>query len=116
MRASIARWARQAGLAVIIALASAMTATAAQAVDVTTARDDVSEADIDASNGKIKAGYGALVSMWSADFEQLGVRFLAPGLPRYRSAVRTSCGIMPGGPRCQESRSRHSLATLALAG
>jgi predicted metalloprotease len=96
MRASVARWARQTGLAVIIALATATTATAAQVADVPTNPDEVSQADIDASNGKIKAGYGALVSMWSADFEQLGVRFMAPGLLRYRGAVRTSCGLMPG--------------------
>jgi predicted metalloprotease len=96
MRASIARWARQAGLAVVITLSSAATAAAAQMADAPTTPDGVSEADIEASNGKIKAGYGALVSMWSADFQQLGVRFMAPGLLRYRGAVRTSCGIMPG--------------------
>jgi predicted metalloprotease len=96
MRASIARWARQAGLAVIVAFSSATTATAAQVADASPPPDDVSEADIEASNGKIKAGYGALVSMWSADFQQLGVRFAAPGLLRYRGAARTSCGIMPG--------------------
>jgi predicted metalloprotease len=96
MRASIARWARQAGLAMIIALTSASTAAAGQVVDVSTTPDEVSEGDIEASNGKIKAGYGALVSMWSADFQQLGVRFMAPGLLRYRGAARTSCGIMPG--------------------
>ena len=96
MRAPIARWARQAGLAVIIALTSATTAAAAQVVDAPPTPDEVNQADIDASNGKIKAGYGALVSMWSADFQQLGVRFLAPGLLRYRGAARTSCGIMPG--------------------
>ncbi|MFL5606004.1 MAG: neutral zinc metallopeptidase [Gemmatimonadaceae bacterium] len=96
MRASIARWARQAGLAVIIALSSAATAAAGQVTDAPAAADDVSEADIEASNGKIKAGYGALVAMWSADFKQLGVRFAPPGLLRYRGAARTSCGIMPG--------------------
>jgi predicted metalloprotease len=96
MRASIARWARQAGLAVIVALTSATIAAAAQVADAPATADDVSQADIDASNGKIKAGYGALVSMWSADFQQLGVRFMPPGLLRYRGAARTSCGIMPG--------------------
>jgi predicted metalloprotease len=95
MRASIARWARQAGLAVIVALTSCRTA-AGQVVDAPTTPNDVTEADIEASNGKIKAGYGALVSMWSADFQQLGVRFAPPGLLRYRGAARTSCGIMPG--------------------
>jgi uncharacterized protein len=96
MRASIARWARQAGLAAVITLSSAATAAAAQMAVAPTTPDEVSEADIEASNGKIKAGYGALVSMWSADFQQLGVRFMPPGLLRYRGAVRTSCGIMPG--------------------
>jgi predicted metalloprotease len=95
MRASVARWVRQAGLAVVITLSSAATAAAAQIADAPTTPDEVTEADIEASNGKIKAGYGALVSMWSADFQQLGVRFMAPGLLRYRGAVRTSCGIMP---------------------
>jgi predicted metalloprotease len=96
MRASIARWARQAGLAVIVAFTSVTTAAAGQVADAPTTSDEVSEADIEASNGKIKAGYGALVSMWSADFQQLGARFMPPGLLRYRGAVRTSCGIMPG--------------------
>jgi predicted metalloprotease len=95
MRASIARWARQAGLATVITLSSAA-AAAAQLVDAPTTPDEVSQADIDASNGKIKASYVALVSMWSADFQQLGVRFLPPGLLRYRGDVRTSCGFMPG--------------------
>jgi hypothetical protein len=35
--------------------------------------------------------------MWSADFKQIGEQFAAPGIARYRSPVRTPCGVMQPG-------------------
>jgi predicted metalloprotease len=101
MRSVIARWARRGGLAITLALSTAG-AAAALPPDVPVpprplvAAADVTERDIAVSNDKIRAAYGALVSMWSSDFDRLGARFAAPGLMRYRGAVRTSCGVMPG--------------------
>jgi predicted metalloprotease len=40
--------------------------------------------------------YRALVTMWSRDFHEIGARFTAPRLLRYRGAVRTGCGIVGG--------------------
>jgi predicted metalloprotease len=54
----------------------------------------VTEQEVNASNTKVKAAYNALISMWSADFNNIGERFDAPGLARYRSPIRTSCGVM----------------------
>jgi hypothetical protein len=50
--------------------------------------------DVDASNAKVQAAYNALIDMWGADFKQIGERFAAPGIARYRSPVRTPCGVM----------------------
>src|SRR6188768_3320931 len=97
MRPFIARWARQGGLAMILA---ASTAVVAGAEPVRTAPAprmadaDVTAADIAASNAKLQDAYSALVSMWSKDFQELGARFAAPAIARYRGNVRTSCGIM----------------------
>jgi predicted metalloprotease len=55
----------------------------------------VTEQDVAASNEKISQAYGALVEMWSAGFDALGTRFVAPSISRYRGSVRTSCGVMP---------------------
>ncbi len=95
MRSFIARWARQGGLAFVLAAAAASTA-AADPVRKTPAPPaaDVTASDIAASNAKLQDAYGALVAMWSADFRQLGARFVAPQVARYRGNVRTSCGIM----------------------
>ena len=54
----------------------------------------VTAAEVDASNEKVKAAYGDLVSMWTADFARLGERFAVPQLARYRSTIRTPCGVM----------------------
>ena len=54
----------------------------------------VTAADVDASNQKAAAAYGALVSMWTAQFENIGAEFAAPRLARYRSPIRTSCGVI----------------------
>ena len=89
-----------AGLAFAAPLAHASTpATTRRAVpsaitprDVTT----VSARDVEASNAKIRMAYDALITMWTSDFAQIGERFAAPGLVRYRGGVRTGCGIMHG--------------------
>ena len=54
----------------------------------------VTAADVDASNQKALAAYNALVSMWSAEFESIGEQFAAPQLARYRSPIRTRCGVI----------------------
>jgi predicted metalloprotease len=98
MRPYFARWLQQFGLAAIFATMSAA-GTAAVAAEpdraIPAARDvDVTNDDVSASNQKIKSAYDALVSMWSADFKQVGAQFVAPAVVRYRGNVRTSCGIM----------------------
>ena len=89
--------ARQLGLALVFAAGSAVPASAGQ-VRVASAPEaaPITERDIAASNEEIASAYGALVDMWTANFEQLGVEFTAPGLARYRGTVRTSCGVMNG--------------------
>jgi predicted metalloprotease len=63
---------------------------AAAAAPPTITTDDIAE-----SNKKIAAAYGALVTMWSAEFKQVGAQFAAPQILRYRGNARTSCGILP---------------------
>jgi predicted metalloprotease len=55
----------------------------------------VTSRDIEASNAEVASAYGALMSMWTSHFEQLGTRFEQPDLVRYRGTVRTDCGVMP---------------------
>jgi uncharacterized protein len=95
MRSLIARWARMGGLAIVLATGAASPAAAAPVRSAPTppARDVTAE-DIAASNAKLQSAYSALVEMWSADFKQLGARFAAPAVARYRGNVRTSCGVM----------------------
>jgi predicted metalloprotease len=89
--------ARQLGLAIIFAAGSAASAQAGQLRDARAPEAaSVTERDIAASNQEIASAYGALVDMWSADFQQLGVQFAPPKLLRYRGTVRTSCGVMGG--------------------
>lgn len=54
----------------------------------------ITERDVAASNEKVKMAAGALVAMWSTDFNKLGTRFAAPGFVRYRGAVMSPCGAM----------------------
>ena len=49
---------------------------------------EVTTQDVAASNAKVQAAYDALVTMWSADFKQIGERFDAPEIMRYRSTNR----------------------------
>lgn len=55
---------------------------------------EVTRQDVDASNAKVQLAYDALIQMWSADYQQIGDRFAAPALVRYRSPIRTPCGVM----------------------
>jgi predicted metalloprotease len=55
---------------------------------------EVTRQEVDASNAKVQLAYNALVQMWGADFQQIGDRFVAPQLARYRSPIRTPCGVM----------------------
>jgi predicted metalloprotease len=55
---------------------------------------ELTAADIRITNEKAAAAYNALVAMWTHEFRELGYRFVAPRLMRYRSALRTSCGVM----------------------
>jgi len=100
---------RQLGLALMLVAGSAASASAGQARDTDAPEvASVTEQDITASNEEIAAAYGALVNMWSADFEQLGVRFTPPKLLRYRGAVRTACGVM-GGNNAEYCPSRNAI-------
>ena len=58
---------------------------------------ELTSKDVDASNAKVQAAYNALIDMWSADFQKIGERFAAPRIARYRSPVRTPCGVMRPG-------------------
>lgn len=92
----VSRWARRSGLALVLALAAAGSAGAAQpSIQSDPADTRVTEQDVAASNAKISAAFGALVEMWYADFHAVGARFVTPGLARYRGQVMTSCGVMP---------------------
>jgi predicted metalloprotease len=101
--------ARQLGLALMLVAGAAASAHAGQVrgADAPEAAS-VTEQDIAASNEEIAAAYGALVNMWSADFQQLGVRFTPPKLLRYRGAVRTACGVM-GGNNAEYCPSRNAI-------
>jgi predicted metalloprotease len=55
----------------------------------------VTLADVQASNAKAAMAYGALVPMWRAHFADVGARFVAPQVARFRGAgVRTPCGTV----------------------
>ena len=96
MRPFIARSARHAGLAALLVVSSAFVARAIP-VRASPSRTsaDITETDVTASNQKIAMAYGALVSMWSADFKRLGAQFAPPGIVRYRGNVRSQCGVLP---------------------
>jgi len=81
----------------LIAIASSFTqasSTPLAFVTPTVTSVRITEQDVTASNKKIEMAAGALISMWSTDFQKLGERFAQPGLMRYRGAVGTPCGIM----------------------
>ncbi|HEX3865702.1 MAG TPA: neutral zinc metallopeptidase, partial [Gemmatimonadaceae bacterium] len=87
------------GAAVVVAMASiAPLSTAAAAPMHATPLEEpvvsVTISDINASNRKIAAAYEALITMWTNQFRQIGVRFVAPRIARYDQAVMSSCGVM----------------------
>jgi predicted metalloprotease len=57
-----------------------------------TPRIAITARDVDESNATVRDAYGALVTMWSDEFSDLGERFAAPRLVRYRRAMQTACG------------------------
>ncbi len=54
----------------------------------------VTQADVEWSNQKVAAAYGALADMWTKDFNQIGERFAVPRIVRYNGAAMTACGVM----------------------
>ena len=50
--------------------------------------------DVSASTEKVAQAYGALVAMWSSQFDAIGARFAVPRIQRYRGAVDTPCGTI----------------------
>ena len=57
-------------------------------------RIELTQADVDSSNAKVRMAFSELVSLWAGEFKQLNTSFETPRLARYRSAVRTGCGVM----------------------
>lgn len=55
----------------------------------------ISSADVRAADAEARAAYGALVSMWTSEFRDNGLRFAAPRFARYRGNIRSECGIVP---------------------
>jgi len=91
------------GLAVAFAATAAMSGSAATARDssarrfqapVTAPPVRLTQADVDASNAKVSMAYGALVDMWTKDFQTIGERFAPPRVARYRQAFLSACGVM----------------------
>jgi predicted metalloprotease len=92
------RWARQLSIALVLGASATATASAATTGGlVVRAGGDVTESDVIQSNNKLASAYGELVKMWTDDFTQIGRRFVAPRLMRYRGATRTACGTMGAG-------------------
>lgn len=94
---SVLRHAR--ALAAIPFLAGLSAAPAADTLHRMDAGDrpavSVTLADVQASNAKAAMAYGALVPMWRAHFADVGARFVAPQVARFRGAgVRTPCGAV----------------------
>jgi predicted metalloprotease len=85
-----ARWLRGAIVALGLGIVSNGAAFAMQPPS-----PDVTEADVNASNAKVKQAYEALVDMWSKNFQSFGERFAPPAIMRYRGSVMTACGVMP---------------------
>jgi len=82
------------GSVVALALAIGGSKLSAAPIPTDSPSSDVTPGDVAASNAKVWAAYDALVAMWSADFKQIGERFSAPGMARYRMRIRTPCGYL----------------------
>jgi uncharacterized protein len=92
------RWVRRFGLAVLFTASSATAAfAAAPGKLISGVPADVTEQDVAQSNAKLQQASGPLMEMWSAQFTQIGRRFVAPRLIRYRGGARTACGVMGPG-------------------
>jgi predicted metalloprotease len=52
----------------------------------------VTAADVEASNKKVAAAYGALMDMWTKEFDGIGERFAKPRILRYDGSGSTACG------------------------
>ena len=89
---------RAAGVATVLGLMltapAATLAAEAPPSDPGPRRITLTQAEVDSSNAKVKMAYNELVSMWQGEFQQLDASFTAPRLARYRSPVRTGCGVM----------------------
>jgi predicted metalloprotease len=89
---------RAARIAAVVSITLAAPAAAHAAEMVPPAseprRIQLTQADVDSSNAKVSMAYSELVSMWTEEFKQLNTSFDAPRLLRYRSALRTGCGVM----------------------
>ncbi len=98
MFASYGRTSRAALLALTVAASGA--AVGGTPSTLHAAQDDptpvrVTSADVAASNEKAAMAYGALVNMWTKEFESAGRRFVAPRLARYRGTpISTRCGVI----------------------
>lgn len=55
----------------------------------------ITSADVRASNEELASAYSSLVSMWTAEFRDIGERFATPRLARYRGNIRSVCGTIP---------------------
>jgi predicted metalloprotease len=58
-------------------------------------RITLTSADVAASNRKVAAAYGALTEMWTRELADVGARFAAPRVARYRGTARSACGVLP---------------------
>ena len=54
----------------------------------------VTDREIENTNKKVAAAYGALVAMWNNEFKHIGERFTAPRIVRYEGAAMTACGVI----------------------
>jgi uncharacterized protein len=54
----------------------------------------VTEREVQNTNKKVAAAYGALVTMWNNEFKRIGERFTAPQIMRYESSAVTACGVI----------------------
>ena len=92
---------RAGALALVVSLAVPASTAAAAPAPADPARaartpesTRLTERDVAASNNKIRAAYADLAAMWTNGFAQVRERFSAPRVVRYRSPVRSACGIM----------------------
>lgn len=86
-----------AALALAVAVPTAQHDLAFAVADDVPTTVAVTRAEVNATNEEVRQAYGALASMWSAEFERVGEEFAVPRIARYRQPVGTSCGVMYPG-------------------